>query len=89
MKNILKNVNYHQKYIIIQGEQIFNDYDLHEEEMAVPIDPCCCGSIKCRGAVKGFNHIPFLQQRQMLRWVDDKIKQQWLKLHPDVNVESV
>ena len=57
--------------------------------MAVPIDPCCCGSTKCRGTVKGFNHVPFSQQCQMLRWVDEPIKQQWLKLHPDVDVESV
>ena len=56
------------------GEYISEDYDSYEEELYAVIDPCHCGSGKCRGRVQGFNHISFPQQCEMLPMLDESLR---------------
>ena len=53
------------------------------------IPHCLCGSSNCRKSIKGFLGATFTEQCRMLGMVDMKIRENWLKAHPEVAYKVV
>jgi hypothetical protein len=68
------------------GDEITGDYALFDYGDDGQDVECECGSVHCRGRIQGFKHLPLETQLKLLPQIYEKIREEFERDHPELNL---